>query len=886
MDGPSERLQWEYNRLVDPATGKIPTNIREKELEFAVTLNKNASNKANALEPLFWTNRGPINLGGRTRALAIDVSSEDVILAGAVSGGMWKSINGGTSWYKTTSPEIQQSVTCIAQNTRPEKRNIWYYGSGEGYGSSASGDGAFFMGSGMYKSIDNGETWTSITSTASNTPTTFDNIWDVIWNIATDASNETQDEVYAATYGAIWRSVNGGTNWAAVRGSASGDAYATDVAVTPSGVVYATVSSDGTGKGIWRSIDGTTWTSIIPPSFPTTYNRIVIGIDPNNENNVWFLGETPGGGKTTTNYQGDPEQNSLWKYTYITGNGSGADGSWTNLSANLPQNGTEFDNFNSQGGYDLLVRVSPFNSNHVIIGGTNLFFSTDGFATMNNTKQIGGYGIGTSIPIFTSYPNHHPDQHNLIFSKTNSNVVYSSSDGGVKKTSNLFDNSVTWTSLNNGYYSSQFYTLAVDQYTSSDIVLAGAQDNGTQFVNSYSKSKPWVMSENGDGSFCAIAKNAKYFYTSRQQGIVVKSNIDINTGQLISYTRIDPAAAITEDYDFINPFTLDANDDNIMYIAGGKQIFRCNNLAQFSIDNTWNKKTTGWDALTNTFDAARKITALASSKGDIKRLYYGTNNQRVYKIDNPESGNPTPVNITSALFPVNATVSSIAVDPENADRLLVCFSNYAVYSLFLSEDGGTTFTKVAGNLEQNITTGAGNGPSFRGATILPLSDGTRVYFVATSIGVFATDNLSGTATIWEQQSPTQIGNLVCSTILSRPTDGLVLVGTHGNGIYSTRYPIGLSAKNKAENSVKKIVVYPNPANNFIKITIPENIVNSVGNINILNTNGKLVYNEKEKLNQNKMISTSDLRNGNYFLLIETNGTKYSQQFIINHHEKN
>lgn len=880
MDGPSERLLWEYNRLIDPATKKIPDNIREKELSFAASININLS-KTNALESLIWQQRGPINLGGRTRALALDINSESTILAGAVSGGMWKSIDGGNSWYKTTSPSSQQSVTCLAQDTRVGKRNIWYYGSGEGYGSSASDNGAFFMGSGLYKSTDNGETWISISATASNTPHNFDNIWDVVWNVATDSSNNAQDEVYAATYGAIWRSVNGGTNWVSVIGSSSGNAYATDVAVTPSGVVYATVSSDGSGKGIWRSPDGVNWTNIIPPTFPTTYNRIVIGIDPTNENNVWFLGETPGGGKTTTNYQGDPEQNSFWKYTYIAGNGSGTDGSWTDLSANLPQNGSEFDNFNSQGGYDLLVRVSPFNSNHIIIGGTNLFFSTDGFSTTSNTKQMGGYGVGTSIPIFTSYPNHHPDQHNIIFSKNNSNVVYSSSDGGIKRTNNLFDNSVTWTSLNNGYYSSQFYTLAVDQSSFGDLVLAGAQDNGTQFVNSYSKNTPWVMSENGDGSFCAIANNANYIYTSRQQGIIVKSKIDLSTGQIISYTRIDPDAAITADYQFINPFILDANNDNIMYVAGGKQIFRCNNLSQFNLDNTWNKKITGWEALTNTLDATKKITTLASCKGDISRLYYGTDNQKVYRLDNPETGNPTPTNITSSLFPSGANVSSIAVDPENADRILVCFSNYAVYSLFLSEDGGITYSKVAGNLEQNITTGTGNGPSFRAATIVKLLDGQSVYFVATSIGVFATDNLNGTATIWTQQSPDQIGNLVCSNIISRHTDGLVLVATHGNGIYSTRYPIGLSTKNDLNLKTEKIIIYPNPANDFINIKVPEHLKNKTCLFNITDINGKSIFLETETVINSKKIVTSNFKPGTYFLIIENKNKKYSQQFIIN-----
>ena len=136
-DFPQERLDWEFKLLRDPATNKIPKNIRAKELQFSRTipnaelLRKKSLNKTNKFFDIgTWKSIGPENIGGRTRALAIDVSdnTSNTILAGWVSGGMWRSTNGGTSWTRVTTLPQLASVTTLAQDTRSGKTNIWYYG--------------------------------------------------------------------------------------------------------------------------------------------------------------------------------------------------------------------------------------------------------------------------------------------------------------------------------------------------------------------------------------------------------------------------------------------------------------------------------------------------------------------------------------------------------------------------------------------------------------------------------------------------------------------------------------------------------------------------------------------------------------------------------------
>lgn len=883
-----KRTEWEFERLKDPATGKIPNQIREKELAYAATLPTDAvSAQARGTQTVNWVSRGPFNYGGRTRALAFDMDDENTLFAGAVSGGMWRSTTGGTSWTKVSALANNQSVTCIAQDKRAGHRNVWYYGSGEAFGASASGGSAFHLGSGLFKSSNGGITWTKLSSTGASTPQTFDNVWDLIWNVACDSSNSSQDEIYAATYGSILRSINGGASWTLARGSttASPFSYFTDVAVSPSGVVYATLSTEGTNPGIWRSTNGTTWVDI-SPAFMDTANRMVIGIDPNNENEVFFLAETPGSGKTTTNFRGTPEQNSLWKYTYVSGNGSGAGGLWEDRSVNLPDSGGLFDKFNSQGGYDLLVRVQPGNSNRLIIGGTNLFRSDDGFTTKNNTTQIGGYGIGATMPFFDLYPNHHPDQHAALFSVNNPSVLYSTCDGGIFKTTDVTAPSVTWNSLNQGYLSTQFYTLAVDPASPGDsIIIGGTQDNGTLLTQSVNPNFSWTHPSSGDGAYCAISDGGANYYYSRQEGELIKTTMGSN-GLTTAFTRIDPLMADSSKYLFIAPFVLDPNNNNsILYLTCGDLIYRNHDLSQLTLTNTYVRTNQNWDSLSFTRDSTATITAVTISKNPANRLYYGNNKGRVFRIDNANTGNPVPVNISSTLFPTTAYVSCIAADPNDADKALVVFSNYNIYSLYYTSNGGTTWTKVGGNLEAN-SAGTGVGPSLRWASILHVGNRTA-YFVASSTGVYASDTLTGLSTVWTQQGAANIGSVVSDVIVTRESDGLVVIGTHGNGVYAANITdinqliTGLNFKAESENF--ELRNYPNPfsQSTTIEFTLKTKAQVELEILDELGQVIRVVYSgNAEAGKHSEIVAAKGMASGLYYYSLKVNGQRSVKMMLL------
>ena len=237
-DRAMDRIQYEFNLLKDPGTGKIPEGIREKELAFSKDIPDFADlQTSSGRSGRTWTNRGPYNVGGRTRALAIDMTNENIILAGGVSGGLWRSQDGGITWTEVTKTNQLSSVTCIAQDPRPGKQHIWYYGTGERTGNSASEAGAFYGGNGIFKSIDGGRNFRSLPETADDIANIFQPL-DLISNIAVHPKT---GHLYVSTWIGIYKSENGFDGFREVL--EGGVDNWTDIIVTPEGILYATIEN-------------------------------------------------------------------------------------------------------------------------------------------------------------------------------------------------------------------------------------------------------------------------------------------------------------------------------------------------------------------------------------------------------------------------------------------------------------------------------------------------------------------------------------------------------------------------------------------------------------------------------------------------------------------
>lgn len=773
-EDPNARARWEFMRLRNPVTNEIPASIREKELEFARQLPRaSVSNKAMANA---WERMGPHNLGGRTRALAVDVTDADNILAGGVSGGIYRSTDGGSTWSGTFGSSLLHSVTSIAQDTRAGETDTWYAGSGEARGNSASSDSAIFRGDGIFKSTDNGASWALIPSTSSDTPELFDQHWDFVWEVATDPSNLAQDEVYAATSGGILRSVDGGTSWDEAVGDTTlaSNACRSDVAVTSTGVVYGT-GNYGAGplacdfEGVWRSTDGITWSDITPTySVGFFLERAELAIDPSNEDLVYVLA-------WTTN--GVSDEHRLHQYNAGTT-------TWTDLTSFLPARAGSVGDYQSQGGYNQVVKVHPDDSDILFVGGRNLWRIDISGSPGSADTWIGGYSTAND---FSKYPNHHPDQHAIVFDPTDGDVMFTGSDGGVHTTSNNLvagDGNVTWTDLNNGYYTTQFYTVCMNPSPADPFLGGGIQDNGTWGTTSALSTDPWTEELTGDGSFCQVtndsgASTSTSRYVSSQFGQIYRRNYN-SAGTFINDVRVDPTGAI--DYIFINPFVLNPDDGQMMFLAEGATIWRNSDLEGITLDGSTTTKSTNWIDLAPTTSPVidplvERITTVAmSTAGSPNVLYFGTSDGHVFRIDNAHTATAgvSATNVTGTGFHTG-WVSDIAVDPTDSDNVLVVFSNYGVVSLWYSTNGGTSWTDIEGNLA------GADGPSVRSAAIVP---GTITpYYIGTSTGVYSTTAFAGGSTIWTQEGDLAIGNVVVDMVRGRSQDGRLLVGTHGTGVF-------------------------------------------------------------------------------------------------------
>ena len=778
-DDPFARWQFEWLRTRDPAINQIPRGIRQRELAFAESIpavEQVRLMRGTGQRDMEWKQRGPYNVGGRTRALALDISNENTIFAGGVSGGMWRSTDGGANWVKMTKPEQLHSVTTIAQDPRSGQTDTWYYGTGEYLGNSASADGGSYSGDGVFKSTDEGVTWSTLSGTLSNTPQVFDSFFDYIWRIRVSPEN---GYVFVATYSRIYRSKNGGISWGV--SLAPSDAYAsyTDLAVTSAGILYAALSSGTDKSGVYRSADnGDNWTAITPTGFPSTYNRLVLALAPSNENVLYLIGDLGGSG---------PENHILWKYVYASGDGSETGGSWTDLSDNIPAYGGNVGDFDSQFGYDLVVEVKPDDENTVYIGGTNLYMSTSGFADTSVTSWVGGYATANDI---SQYKNQHPDQHALVFLPSNPKVLYAGHDGGVSLTEDDTNTKMVWKSLNNGYSTTQFYHVSLDPTgTKKNLIMGGMQDNGTWSINSNDASSSWSAIGGGDGAYSAFAKQGEVFVFSSQNGNVVLKDYrnPLNWSSGFTWFGLTPKGA--SDMLFINPFILDPSDDNIIYYAGGQTVWRNNNIdmsnaSNYELDSELNYYvSTQWEQLNNT-SVSEQISSLgASQESPAHRLYYGSSDGKVYRLEGANEGTNTPTEVTSSSFPSGAYVNSIAVNPTDGDKAMLIFSNYSVISIWYTADAGTTWTNVSGNLEDNAD-GTGVGPSVRTALILTYGE-TPLYLVGTSAGLYSTTSLNGSSTEWVGEGSKVIGNVVVDALAGRDTDGTVAVGTHGNGVFSS-----------------------------------------------------------------------------------------------------
>ncbi|MGB0175762.1 MAG: WD40/YVTN/BNR-like repeat-containing protein, partial [Owenweeksia sp.] len=171
-DGAQGAMQWLHKLRANQITGEVDPKDVEKAYEQIALLK---SKKSSALN-LQWEEMGPSTIGGRTRAILIDPNNSQIMFAGAVSGGLFKTTNGGATWQKVVGLG-NPIITSLAMAPNGDM----YYGTGEGMYAGANGEGSSgFRGEGVFKSTDGGATFTQLAATAS---------WNAVGKVAVDPNN-------------------------------------------------------------------------------------------------------------------------------------------------------------------------------------------------------------------------------------------------------------------------------------------------------------------------------------------------------------------------------------------------------------------------------------------------------------------------------------------------------------------------------------------------------------------------------------------------------------------------------------------------------------------------------------------------------------------------
>jgi photosystem II stability/assembly factor-like uncharacterized protein len=650
---------------------------------------------AAGIEPSQWTWIGPGNIGGRIRAILIHPTTPSRMWVGGVSGGIWTTVNGGTSWSPVNDFMANLAVTSLIIS--PANTNVLYAGTGEGFNNS---DG--IRGAGIFKSADGGVTWAQLASTANSN----------FYFVNRLAISPNGGTLLAATGSGIFRSGDEGGSWTQMTTTRTLDIdfHPTDNAQAIAGLAN--------GTGMYSVNGGVSWTAT--SSFGG--GRVEVAYARNAPNTVYASVENASG--------------ELWR---------SADAGHT-----FKRVSTGVNYLGSQGWYDNALWVDPTNSQIVIVGGIDLWRSTNGGSTLTKISQ------------WQSAPNSaHADNHGMAphpgFDGVSNRTVFFVNDGGVYRASNVYTVTPTsgWQELNNNLGITQFYGASGN--VSTGTIVGGTQDNGTLRYQTSTGTEGWTTMFGGDGGWSASdPTNSNYFYG---EYVYLRIHRSTNGGASSSniYNGITDAANSCAN--FIAPFILDPNNPNTM-LGGACSLWRSTNV----------KATTPtWSAIKAPISGNSRISAVAVAKGNSNIVWVGHNNGDVYTTDNGTASSPTWF-LVGAVLP-NRKVTRIAIDPNNPDIVYATFGGFSPDNVWRTDDGGATWADITGV----GSTGLPDAP-VRSLVIHPQN--SDWLYVGTEVGVFASED-GGQTWGLPHDGP---ANVSVDELFWMGTT--LVAATHGRGLFS------------------------------------------------------------------------------------------------------
>jgi photosystem II stability/assembly factor-like uncharacterized protein len=728
-----------------------------KQYEYAIKIAKEQMNQSRGIESWTqpWRLEGPTNTGGRFNCLAIHPTNENIIYAGTASGGVFKTIDGGANWLPIFDQNPFLSIGTIVFD--PTNANTIYVGTGDPQIS-----GYPFVGDGIYKSTDAGQTWTNIGMSQGR----------IITKILINPNNT--NIIYAAAMGlpfvkdnnrGLYKTTNGGQTWTQVL-FVSDQAGIIDMVMDPTNpnIVYAaswdrirnmqeSIVSGPNGK-IWKTTDaGQTWNTAMN-GFPTgNLCRIGLAISQQNPNVLYATYAT-----TALEFGG------LLKTV-----DGGAN--WLDMAA-VGLDPTFQSNF---AWYFGKIGISPTNDNHIWMLGVTLYKSFDGGS--NFTDADANYNL-------------HADKHDLEYDKNGK--IWLATDGGLYTLADA--NNDNWQDADL-IPNNQFYRVALNPNDPAQY-YGGVQDNGCN-GGSYLAPSSWIKYGYGDGFQMRFEPNSPAYYVESQNlGLAYNDGM----GNFYQHTNgIDGADRRSWDA----PFTLSAFNYKRQY-TGTYRVYRNTKGGGMQVQ---------WDTLSSDltdgiifFDRAHVISWVEESPVDSQVIYACTSDANVHVTKNDGL---SWQNITTSNLP-DYYATSIHPSTKSAGTAWLTFSGYRwndnTSHIYKTTDFGLSWVAIASNL-----------PPFAINDVAIYSQNENVLFVATDGGIYGTVN---GGLNWER-----VGDMPILAVYDVEIDEVnnrIVAGTFARSLQTYDLnEILLNVKNTDIVIFSALSVFPNPAIDKVYFKITE-----------------------------------------------------------------
>ncbi|MBZ5589380.1 MAG: hypothetical protein LAO05_12540 [Acidobacteriia bacterium] len=719
-----------------------------------------------------WESLGPGNIGGRLRGFVIHPTNPDIMYVSGVSGGIWKTIDGGQSWATATDQLANITFNSLAMS--PANPDVLYGGTGEGYfREEVRGTGLPLRGAGIFVTRDAGATWSRLTSTESE---------DFYWVNDLVISRLNPGRIYAATRTGVWRSTDEGLTWTrvlattvkggcldlAMRSDTSSDFIFASCGTLDQASIYRCRAAEGTGA----------WESVLSEH---GMGRTSLAIAPSDQRVVYALSAS------NVALGANPYDQGL--FAVFRSSAEGAAGSWlaqvrgTNInplnnliltnavSANSVRCGWDTqDVFVNMGWYCNVIAVDPEDPNMVWTAGVDLFRSNDG----GRSWGIASYWWAS--PQQSSFV--HADQHNIVFHPAYDGVtnqtMYTACDGGVYRTDvarstvgrvaqdlcEPWRSQVRFSSLNHALGVTQFYHGAV--FPGAKRYLGGTQDNGTVLGSDERGPDGWTMIYGGDGGYAAIdPNNAAVMYVQSQYFDLEKS-----TDGGATFVPSREGVSDGESFLFVAPFAMDPNDSRRLW-TGGRRLWRSTNGA------------TSWTSASAVFDGVSQASAVAVAPGRSERVIVGTNSGKILHSDAASSTNASTS--WSWSQPRAGFVTWVGFDPADPNVAYATYGGFGGSHLYRSRDGGQSFESLG-------TEGPSSIPDVPVHCVLVDPGRSTQLFLGTDIGVLVSEDAGES---WAAENTGFSSTVTEYLTLAIGDDGshYLFAFTHGRGAWRVKLPI-------------------------------------------------------------------------------------------------